>query len=629
MEHAILQKKTQGLREAGVLAKRYIEQGLLVPDHVITCLMLNRLEKIPRQSWLLDGFPRTLVQAEALNSTCDVDVVISLNIPFETLKERLSTRWVHPSSGRMYNMDFNPPRIHGIDDVTGEPLVQHEDDKPDVVAARLREYKGIAKPVIDLYKYLKFPMLTCAYRDFSLLLIGFTPSCNAFSMLVDSSGDFNNGERAGNTQGKSSTEAQLAAKGGPARREDCSTMDSSGASSPDMEANSGGGLLDIVKGGAGRLFSNLKDNLKDTLKDTSSKVMHSVASYTKGELDISYITSRIIVMSYPAEAVEIGYRNHIEDVRSFLDSRHMDHYTVFNLSQKLYRSAKFHNRVSECSWPSRQAPSLHNLFAVCKNMHNFLQQNPKNVCVIHCMDGRAPSGVLVCAMFCFCHLFNNPLPAIQLLNSKRPGSGLWPSHRRYIDYVCSMVSEKPTLPHCKALIIKSVTMSPVPSFNKQRTGCRPFCDILIGETKIFSTAQEYERMREHRVLEGKVMIPLGVSVHGDVVVSVFHMRSTIGGRLQAKQSNSRATALLKHHPLYWEGEGTGGRGSQVFGRSVVMGASGLRTGAEWGHPRTAAVLDQDLARPPYCRAPLMAPVFPPPAEASWRETSSLMCSGDV
>ncbi|XP_041127146.1 putative tyrosine-protein phosphatase auxilin isoform X2 [Polyodon spathula] len=359
--------------------------------------------------------------------------------------------------------------------------------------------------------------------------------------LVDSSGDFNNGERAGNTQGENSTEARLAAKGSPARQEDCSTMDSS-----DMEASPGGGLLDIVKGGAGRLFSNLKDNLKDTLKDTSSKVMQSVASYTKGELDISYITSRVIVMSYPAEAVEIGYRNHIEDVRSFLDSRHMDHYTVFNLSQKLYRTARFHNRVSECSWPSRQAPSLHNLFAVCKNMHNFLQQNPKNVCVIHCMDGRAPSGVLVCAMFCFCHLFNNPLPAIQLLNSKRPGSGLWPSHRRYIDYVCRMVSEKPTLPHCKALIIKSVTMSPVPSFNKQRTGCRPFCDILIGETKIFSTAQEYERMREHRVMEGKVMIPLGVSVHGDVVVSVFHMRSTIGGRLQAKLTNTQIFQLQFH-----------------------------------------------------------------------------------
>ncbi|XP_069377746.1 auxilin isoform X1 [Paralichthys olivaceus] len=335
--------------------------------------------------------------------------------------------------------------------------------------------------------------------------------------------------------------ATLGPKAGPLREEDCSTMDSS-----DMDANYGGGLLDMVKGGAGKFFSNFKDNLKDTLKDTSTKVMHQVATYTKGELDIAYITSRIIVMTYPAESVQIGYQNHVEDIRSFLDSRHADHYTVFNLSQRNYRGAKFSNRVSECNWPSRQAPSLHNLFAVCKNMHNWLKQNPKNVCVITCSDGRALSGVLVCAMFCFCHLFNNPVPAMQLLSAKRPGSGLWPSHRRYIGYVCSMVSEKPSLPHSKPLVIKALTMSPVPCFNKQRSGCRPFCDVLLGETKIFTTAQEYERMREHRVQEGKVVFPLGVSVQGDVVVSIYHMRSTIGGRLQAKVSNTQIFQIQFH-----------------------------------------------------------------------------------
>uniref|UniRef100_A0A3Q3ELE4 Auxilin n=1 Tax=Labrus bergylta TaxID=56723 RepID=A0A3Q3ELE4_9LABR len=318
------------------------------------------------------------------------------------------------------------------------------------------------------------------------------------------------------------------------------------AYSQNMDANYGGGLLDMVKGGAGKFFSNFKDNLKDTLKDTSTKVMSQVSTYTKGELDISYITSRIIVMTYPAESVQIGYQNHVEDIRSFLDSRHADHYTVFNLSQRNYRGAKFSNRVSECNWPSRQAPSLHNLFAVCKNMHNWLKQNPKNVCVITCSDGRAPSGVLVCAMFCFCHLFNNPVPAMQLLSAKRPGSGLWPSHRRYIGYVCSMVSEKPSLPHSKPLVIKGLTISPVPCFNKQRSGCRPFCDVLIGETKIFTTSQEYERMREHRVQEGKVVFPLGVSVQGDVVVSVYHMRSTIGGRLQAKVSNTQIFQIQFH-----------------------------------------------------------------------------------
>ncbi|NXF88837.1 KAD4 kinase, partial [Eubucco bourcierii] len=98
------------------------------------------------------GFPRTLGQAEALDRICELDLVISLNIPFETLKDRLSARWVHPASGRVYNMDFNPPHVQGVDDLTGEPLVQSEDDRPEAVAARLRKYKDAAKPVIELYK---------------------------------------------------------------------------------------------------------------------------------------------------------------------------------------------------------------------------------------------------------------------------------------------------------------------------------------------------------------------------------------------------------------------------------------------------------------------------------------------
>uniref|UniRef100_A0AAY5F2K6 DnaJ (Hsp40) homolog, subfamily C, member 6 n=1 Tax=Electrophorus electricus TaxID=8005 RepID=A0AAY5F2K6_ELEEL len=310
----------------------------------------------------------------------------------------------------------------------------------------------------------------------------------------------------------------------------------------DMDGSYGGGLLDMVKGGAGKFFSNFKDNLKDTIKDTSTKVMNQVATWSAGDC-IIFCYIALSVMSYPAEAVELGYRNHVEDIRSFLDSRHADHYTVFNLSQRNYRGAKFSNRVSECNWPSKQAPSLHNLFAVCKNMHNWLKQNPKNVCVITCSDARASMGVLVCAMFCFCHLFANPLPAMQLLSAKRPTTGLWPSHRRYVGYVCSMVAEKPTVPHSKPLVIKSVTMSPVPCFNKQRSGCRPFCDVLIGETKMISTAQDYERMREYRVHEGKVVFPLGVSVQGDVVISVYHMRSHA---LQAKVTNTQIFQIQFH-----------------------------------------------------------------------------------
>ncbi|XP_036715216.1 adenylate kinase 4, mitochondrial isoform X1 [Balaenoptera musculus] len=147
-----LRENIKANTEVGDMAKQYIEKSLLVPDHVITRLMLSELENRRGQHWLLDGFPRTLVQAEALDKICDLDLVITLNIPFETLKDRLSRRWIHPPSGRVYNLDFNPPHVHGIDDITGEPLVQQEDDKPEAVAARLRQYKDVAKPVIELYK---------------------------------------------------------------------------------------------------------------------------------------------------------------------------------------------------------------------------------------------------------------------------------------------------------------------------------------------------------------------------------------------------------------------------------------------------------------------------------------------
>ncbi|CAI5637269.1 unnamed protein product [Oreochromis niloticus] len=156
--------------EAGLLVKTYVERSMLVPDHVMTRLMLPRLEQLSGHSWLLDGFPRTLGQALALNNLYQLDLVISLNIPYETLKERLSDRWIHPASGRVYNMGFNPPQVQGKDDITGEPLIQHDDDKPEALMARLRHYKDVAKPVT------RNPALIFRYRDRpDLALYQFSP----------------------------------------------------------------------------------------------------------------------------------------------------------------------------------------------------------------------------------------------------------------------------------------------------------------------------------------------------------------------------------------------------------------------------------------------------------------------
>ncbi|KAH0515392.1 Cyclin-G-associated kinase [Microtus ochrogaster] len=324
-----------------------------------------------------------------------------------------------------------------------------------------------------------------------------------------------------------------------------------------------GGFLDILRGGTERLFTNLKD--------TSSKVIQSVANYAKGDLDISYITSRIAVMSFPAEGVESAIKNNIEDVRLFLDAKHPGHYAVYNLSPRIYRASKFHNRVSECGWAARRAPHLHSLYTLCRNMHAWLREDHRNVCVVHCMDGRAASAVAVCAFLCFCRLFSTAEAAVYMFSMKRCPPGIWPSHKRYqvilagdsdaysfcdaaftvldlryIEYVCDMVAEEPITPHSKPMLVKSVVMTPVPLFSKQRNGCRPFCEVYVGEERITTTSQEYDRMKEFKIEDGRAVIPLGVTVQGDVLIIIYHARSTLGGRLQAKMASMKMFQIQFH-----------------------------------------------------------------------------------
>ncbi|CAI9608673.1 unnamed protein product, partial [Staurois parvus] len=101
-----IQRKT----EIGVVAKTYIDQGQLVPDDVITRLILHELNNMVEHDWLLDGFPRTVPQAQALDNAHYINSVINLNVPFQTIKDRLTARWIHPGSGRVYNTEFNPPK---------------------------------------------------------------------------------------------------------------------------------------------------------------------------------------------------------------------------------------------------------------------------------------------------------------------------------------------------------------------------------------------------------------------------------------------------------------------------------------------------------------------------------------
>ncbi|XP_029300388.1 GTP:AMP phosphotransferase AK3, mitochondrial [Cottoperca gobio] len=148
----ILRANVNAKTELGLLMKCSIDQGQLVPDDVMSRLILSDLRAMDQSSWLLDGFPRTASQAEALDDNYRVDTVINLNVPFQTIKQRLTSRWTHFPSGRVYNIEFNPPKVAGLDDVTGEPLVQREDDTPETVTQRLKAYENQTEPVLEYYR---------------------------------------------------------------------------------------------------------------------------------------------------------------------------------------------------------------------------------------------------------------------------------------------------------------------------------------------------------------------------------------------------------------------------------------------------------------------------------------------
>jgi len=128
--------------DLGLEAKKFMDAGGLVPDTVIIGLVKERINQDDcSNGFLFDGFPRTIPQANALNDAgVDIDYVIEIDVNDEEIIKRLSGRRVHPESGRTYHVLFNTPKVEGIDDISGEPLVQRDDDKEETIKKRLEVY---------------------------------------------------------------------------------------------------------------------------------------------------------------------------------------------------------------------------------------------------------------------------------------------------------------------------------------------------------------------------------------------------------------------------------------------------------------------------------------------------------
>jgi adenylate kinase len=139
--------------ELGIMAKKIMDAGGLVSDDIIIGLVKARIAQPDcRNGCLFDGFPRTIPQADSMKAAgVQIDFVIEIDVSDEEIIKRLSGRRVHPGSGRIYHVIFNPPKVDTEDDVTGEPLIQRDDDKEETVRKRLETYHAQTKPLVEYY----------------------------------------------------------------------------------------------------------------------------------------------------------------------------------------------------------------------------------------------------------------------------------------------------------------------------------------------------------------------------------------------------------------------------------------------------------------------------------------------
>ena len=150
---AMLRAEIEAGSALGVEAQKYMHAGNLVPDKLVTDMVKKRVaEPDCMNGFIIDGFPRTVAQAEVLRETgIDIDFVVEIEVGDVEIQRRMSGRRVHPASGRTYHIDFNPPRVPDIDDVTGEPLVQRADDNEETVKRRIASYHEVTKPLVNYY----------------------------------------------------------------------------------------------------------------------------------------------------------------------------------------------------------------------------------------------------------------------------------------------------------------------------------------------------------------------------------------------------------------------------------------------------------------------------------------------
>ncbi|XP_062518376.1 tensin-1-like isoform X2 [Corticium candelabrum] len=271
-----------------------------------------------------------------------------------------------------------------------------------------------------------------------------------------------------------------------------------------------------------------------TPKGIMSHIRHKVAKGrgryidSSFDLDLTYITERIIAMSFPATGLESTYRNNLEDVARMLQQKHQDKFMVFNLSDRSYDVTKLNFQVLDFGWPDHLAPPLDRLCSICKSIDSWLASDPLHVVVVHCKGGKGRTGTVISAYMHYSNVCQSAEAALDQFAMKRfydnkLGGVTQPSQRRYVHYFSDLLKNKITLIDTPVLL-HTFILHGVPNFDG-RNGCRLFLKIYQNLELVHTTDVHVGTVGQERI---KITFPEELELAGEVLVKGFH--KTLSGR---------------------------------------------------------------------------------------------------
>lgn len=271
--------------------------------------------------------------------------------------------------------------------------------------------------------------------------------------------------------------------------------------------------------------SSYKSFTKNILKYTVSRGRSRHVDH-EFDLDLTYITDRIIAMSFPATGLETTYRNDLKDVAKLLKKKHQENYLVFNLSERSYDISKLNNQVLDFGWPDHLAPPLERLLSICKSIDSWLNSDPQHVVVVHCKGGKGRTGVVIASYMHYSKQAESPEAALDEFAMRRfyddkLGGVTQPSQRRYVHYLDDYMARKISISG-RSIFLKYIVVHVTPNYDG-KGGCRPFFSIyqefnLIYETNVYSFTPDRRKF--------SVAIENGLEVRGDILVKCSHKSIT-------------------------------------------------------------------------------------------------------